>query len=71
MTDQNENPECINHCGTKKKMSLRTHDVDRDGRIVSDEFECSECNCWVKIPRKETKEEEIERLKLRLSNLER
>ena len=71
MAEQNQNPDCINKCGTKKKMSLRNVDVDRDGRITADIFECPDCQAWVKLPRKETKEEEIDRLRKRLSDLER
>ena len=71
MTEQNKNPDCINKCGTDKKMSLRSYEVDRDGRIVADEFECPKCHAWVKLPRNETKEEEINRLRKRLSDLER
>ena len=71
MSEQNKNPVCLNKCGAKKKMSLRSYDVDRDGRIIADEFECSNCNAWVKLPRKETKEGEIDRLRKRLSDLEK
>jgi len=69
MAEQNKNPDCVNKCGTKKKMSLRNLDVDRDGRIVADIFECTDCKAWIRLPRNETKLDEIGRLKKRLSDL--
>ena len=65
----NKNPSCPN-CDTKKKMSVRQVDTDRDGRIIADIWACNECQSWVRIPRTETKENEISTLKKRLADLE-
>ena len=68
--EDNKNPACPN-CDTKKKMSPRNSDVDRDGRVLADIFDCSDCHAWLKIPRKETKEQEADRLRKRLADLEK
>jgi len=65
----NQNPSCPN-CDTKKKMSVRQVDTDRDGRIIADIWACSECHAWIRILRQESKEDEIARLKKRLVALE-
>ena len=67
--EENKNPACPN-CDTKKKMSVRQVDTDRDGRIIADIWACSECHAWIRILRQESKEDEIARLKKRLVALE-
>ena len=67
--EENKNPSCQS-CKTKKKMSVRQVDTDRDGRVIADIFACNECHAWLRIPRIESKEVEIARLKKRLAALE-
>lgn len=62
--------KCPN-CGLEKKMSIRQVDTDRDGRIVADIYSCNKCNSWVRVPKEETKNDEIRRLKERLAQLEK
>lgn len=66
---KDDRPEC-NNCDSKKRMSMRQVDTDRDGRIVADIYECGKCHSWTRILRKETKQDEINRLRKRLAQLE-
>ncbi len=66
---ENKNPKCTN-CDTDKRMSVRQVETDRDGRVTADIFSCAICHSWVGVPRIETKEDEITRLKKRLALIE-
>ncbi len=65
---QGQCAECAKK-GLQVKLSIRNHEVDRDGRITADIFECTKCQSWISVPRVESTIDEKARLRARLAEL--